>query len=180
MRPRRAISGYSAILLPFDEGGRIDWAGFEAHVVRTLDAGLVPAVDMDTGFGPLLSPQDRATALGIAGGLCAEADGPDRGFVAGAAVDDRPGEPFDEPPTGERWRRSRPPGARRVFSSHGLAAVARRGRPGGAPASRPRRSSGSWASSWAVYPAGRIWELGTFEAMLDIPGIGRCQALQPA
>jgi dihydrodipicolinate synthase/N-acetylneuraminate lyase len=170
VRPRRAISGYSAILLPFDEGGRIDWAGFEAHVVRTLDAGLVPAVDMDTGFGPLLSPQDRATALGIAGGLCAGADGPDR-FVAGALVDDRPGEPFDEPAYGRAMEAIAAAGGTPiVFPSHGLAAVAE------GDLVEVHRRLGATVERFLgfelgemFHPAGRIWELGTFEAMLDIP-----------
>ena len=39
LRPRRRITGISAILLPFD-GGAIDWPGFAAHVARTAEAGL--------------------------------------------------------------------------------------------------------------------------------------------
>ncbi|MEZ5238761.1 MAG: hypothetical protein R2716_07360 [Microthrixaceae bacterium] len=61
--PRR-ITGMSAVLLPFDESGGIDWSGFEAHLVRTSAAGLVPAVNMDTGFGPLLSGAQRARGAG--------------------------------------------------------------------------------------------------------------------
>ena len=55
LRPRRTITGISAILLPFTEAGDIDWHGFAAHVVRTADAGLTPAVNMDTGYGNLLA-----------------------------------------------------------------------------------------------------------------------------
>ena len=31
LRPRRKIVGMSAILLPFDARGRIDWDGFRGH-----------------------------------------------------------------------------------------------------------------------------------------------------
>jgi len=90
LRPRRAITGMSAILLPFAESGAIDWPGFAAHVERTAAAGLVPAVNMDTGFGNLIDDATKATVLdrtrAILGG------GP---FVAGAFVGDRPGAAFD-------------------------------------------------------------------------------------
>ena len=43
IRPRRAIRGISAILLPFQSNGEVDWAGFSAHVQRTVSAGLAPA-----------------------------------------------------------------------------------------------------------------------------------------
>ena len=50
IKPRRKISGISAILLPFDEHGLVDWEGFAAHVLRTAESGLIPAVNMDTGY----------------------------------------------------------------------------------------------------------------------------------
>jgi dihydrodipicolinate synthase/N-acetylneuraminate lyase len=170
VRARRAIRGYSAVLLPLDERGAPDWTGFEGHLVRTSDAGLVPAVNMDTGFGPLLSRADRATALGIAGGLCAGAEGPDR-FVAGAVVDDRPGEPLDE----AAYRRAMEAiaaagGTPIVFPSHGLAAVAEE-----ELVEVHRRLGGSVGRFFGFelgamfHPAGRIWELDTFEALLEIP-----------
>ena len=90
VRPRRAITGMSAILLPFVADGAIDWAAFEAHVVRTAEAGLVPAVNMDTGYVQLLDERtvtevlDRTAAL--TGGR----------FVAGAFVPDSPGDPHDD------------------------------------------------------------------------------------
>ena len=63
LRPRRKITGISAILLPFTADGDIDWPGFAAHCVRTADAGLTPAVNMDTGFGNLLSAGQRVAVL---------------------------------------------------------------------------------------------------------------------
>ncbi len=86
---RRSILGMSAILLPFEENGSIDWTGFRSHVQRTLDAGLIPAVNMDTGYANLIDEATRVEVLkttqAIAGG---------RMFVAGAFVGDKPGAAF--------------------------------------------------------------------------------------
>ncbi len=88
-KTKREILGMSAILLPFENNGDIDWRGFKAHVTRTLDAGLVPAVNMDTGYANLIDEATRVEVLkttqSLAGG---------RQFVAGAFVGDRPGAPF--------------------------------------------------------------------------------------
>lgn len=90
IRPRRQIAGMSAILLPFTDDGAVDWDGFCAHVARTADAGLTPAVNMDTGFVNLLDDATRREVLArtrdALGG---------RMFVAGAFVGDQPGDPWD-------------------------------------------------------------------------------------
>ena len=65
LRPRRKITGFSAILLPFTAGGEPDWTGFRAHVRRTLDAGLGPAVNMDTGYGNLIDDATKIQVLDI-------------------------------------------------------------------------------------------------------------------
>src|SRR5947207_1653195 len=96
IRPRRVITGISAILLPFTESGGIDWDGFTAHVLRTAGAGLTPAVNMDTGFGNLL---DGPAKLAVLDRTRAALGG--RPFVAGAFVADSPGARFD----GERYAR---------------------------------------------------------------------------
>lgn len=80
----------SAILLPFTTSGAVDWDGFEAHVDRTLAAGLAPAVNMDTGYVQAIDPTVRTEVLRITGAACAG-----RRFVAGAFVADAPGDPFD-------------------------------------------------------------------------------------
>ena len=51
----------SAILLPHRSSIEVDWDAFEAHVTRTSEAGLMPAVNMDTGFVHLLTAVQRAT-----------------------------------------------------------------------------------------------------------------------
>src|SRR5262245_65987887 len=63
LRPCRRIAGISAILLPFTSNGDIDWPAFTAHCLRTAEAGLTPAVNMDTGFGNLLSAGQRVAVL---------------------------------------------------------------------------------------------------------------------
>ena len=60
-----AITGMSAVLVPYTADGAIDWANVEAHVARTRDAGLTPAVNMDTGYVQLLAPDDRERVLDL-------------------------------------------------------------------------------------------------------------------
>lgn len=87
--PNRAIEGISALLLPFHPDGMIDFAGFSAHFERTCAAGLIPAVNMDTGYTNLLSRDEREQILGLARDL---AQG--RPFVAGAFIEGEPGDPL--------------------------------------------------------------------------------------
>ena len=88
--PGRKITGASAILLPFLEGTDVDWESWQAHLIRTLDAGLIPAVNMDTGYINLIDRQTQREVLErtqkVTGGL---------EFVAGAYVSDSPDDPFD-------------------------------------------------------------------------------------
>ena len=63
LRPGRRVHAISAVLLPYTGEGRIDWEGFERHLARTRDAGLDVAVNMDTGFGDLLSDSERVAVL---------------------------------------------------------------------------------------------------------------------
>ncbi len=89
IRPGRTITGMSAVLLPFTADGQIDWAATEAHIGRTVDAGLTPAVNMDTGYVQLLAEDHKSHVLDLAGAVTAG------GFVAGAYVSDEPGAAFD-------------------------------------------------------------------------------------
>src|SRR4051794_91325 len=79
----------AAVLLPYAADGSIDWPAFEAHVARTVDAGLTPAVNMDTGYVQLLSASDRARVLDVTADLTHGT------FVAGAYVADEAGDGFD-------------------------------------------------------------------------------------
>lgn len=86
LTPRRKITGISAILLPLKNDDTVDWEDFDAHVGRTFDAGLTPAVNMDTGYAHLIDSDTREEALRRTRQL---ADG--RQFVAGVFVKDSPG-----------------------------------------------------------------------------------------
>lgn len=90
LRPRRRITGMSAVLLPH-RGGEVDWAAFDAHLARTVDAGLVPAVNMDTGFVHLLDDETRAAVLDRTAAVL----GGGSRFVAGAFVADDEGASLD-------------------------------------------------------------------------------------
>lgn len=89
LRPGRPIRGMSAVLIPYTADGTIDWPAVEAHIARTHDAGLTPAVNMDTGYVQLLSEPDRDRVLDLAAAVT------DGAFVAGAYVPDAAGTPFD-------------------------------------------------------------------------------------
>ncbi len=87
LKPRRKITGISAILLPFLEDDSVDWEGFSAHVSRTAEAGLTPAVNMDTGYANLIDETTRAKVLARTRDITGEG-----GFVAGAFVGDKRGD----------------------------------------------------------------------------------------
>jgi len=65
IRPNRRIYGITAVLLPFKENGQPDLEQFERHLRLTVKAGLEPAINMDTGFGPQLSPTLRRDVLAL-------------------------------------------------------------------------------------------------------------------
>lgn len=88
LQPGRAIEGISAVLLPCLANDRPDWASFRALLDRTWSAGLTPAVNMDTGYVNLISPDERARALAETVDVAAG-----RRFVAGAFIEGETGEP---------------------------------------------------------------------------------------
>lgn len=119
LRPRRRVTGMSAILLPFVASGDIDWDGFDAHLLRTANAGLTPAVNMDTGYVNLL---DAGTKLAVLDRTRSVLGG--RAFVAGAFVGDAPGSPFAD----DEYARATADietrgGTPVVFQSYGLTAL---------------------------------------------------------
>ncbi len=87
IQPGRKIEGISAVLLSFELDGRIDFDSFAKNVKRTLDAGIAPAVNMDTGYTNLLTPGERTEVLKITRDVC----GGQR-FIAGAFVEGAPGD----------------------------------------------------------------------------------------
>ncbi len=90
LRPGRKIVGHSAVLLPFLSNHEPDWQSFEAHVERTIVAGLIPAVNMDTGYINLLDDAERMEVL-----RRTERVASGQRYVAGAYLADQPGAAFD-------------------------------------------------------------------------------------
>lgn len=119
LRPRRQITGISAILLPFTDTGEIDWSAFTAHVLRTAEAGLTPAVNMDTGFVNLL---DETTTRAVLDRTRVALGG--RPYVAGAFVMDSPGDPVNLTAYRRAIDRITDHGGTPViFQSHGLTSL---------------------------------------------------------
>jgi len=166
IRPRRRITGMSAILLPFLDDGSVDWDGFRAHVRRTADAGLTPAVNMDTGYVNLLDAETRRQVLEqtrdvLEGGA----------FVAGAFVSDRPGDSWNL----DAYRRQidqiqEHGGTPVIFQSYGLTsqandaiidAYAEIGR------YCPRFIAFELGTMFA--PFGRIYDLDVYAGLLSVP-----------
>lgn len=86
----RKITGMSAILLPMLSEKEIDWQGLKDHVARTAEAGLVPAVNMDTGYANLITEEERTRVLQETQSTMAG-----KPFIAGAFVGDKSGASFD-------------------------------------------------------------------------------------
>lgn len=116
IKPRRRIQGISAILLPFLTSGEVDWPGFRAHALRTSQAGLTPAVNMDTGYVNLIDDGTRIRVLEETRAVLAG-----RPFVAGVFVADSPGDPWNPDAYLRAIERVQSRGGVPVlFQSHGL------------------------------------------------------------
>ena len=63
VQPRRKITGIAAALLPFAEDGTVAVEAFQKHLLRTHSAGLVNAVNMDTGYVNYLSELEQQQVL---------------------------------------------------------------------------------------------------------------------
>jgi dihydrodipicolinate synthase/N-acetylneuraminate lyase len=164
IRARRRITGMAAVLLPFTTDGAVDWDGLASLLGRTAAAGLVPAVNMDTGFGGLLDPVTRRRALDLAAGLGSE-------FVAGAYVDDEPRDAVDVGDyTKVMEEIASAGGTPIVFPSYGLKAV-----PESDLGAVFRALAGACDRFLAFElgemfaPVGRIFTLDTYRELLEIP-----------
>ena len=154
--------GMAAVLLPFSASGEIDWSSAEALIARTLESGLTPAVNMDTGYVQMLDEPSKHRVLDIA----AEAGN----FVAGAFVDDTEGDSLNlDAYLAAATEIARRGGTPVVFPSNGLN--------GGSEetwvealstiGANLDRFLGFELGSMFV-PYGRIFSLDAYRAMLDI------------
>src|SRR3981189_2331237 len=60
---RRTVQGIAAALLPFESDGRVAVETFQRHLVATQRAGLMNAVNMDTGYVNYLSDAEKLEVL---------------------------------------------------------------------------------------------------------------------
>ncbi len=87
-KPGRKPHGMAAVLLPFEVDGRVAWDALAACVRETHDAGLIPAINMDTGYCNYLTDAEHDEVIEKtrqalpAGGR----------FAAGAYVEGRDGD----------------------------------------------------------------------------------------
>jgi dihydrodipicolinate synthase/N-acetylneuraminate lyase len=87
-RLNREVQGIAAALLPYETGGQVAVAAFQRHLAATQRAGLMNAVNMDTGYVNYLSDAEKLEVLG----WTREALGDGVPFVAGAYIEGRDGE----------------------------------------------------------------------------------------
>src|SRR5258707_1155705 len=60
---RRKVEGIAAALLPFEADGAVAVEAFQRHLVATRRAGLMNAVNMDTGYVNYLSDAEKLEVL---------------------------------------------------------------------------------------------------------------------
>jgi dihydrodipicolinate synthase/N-acetylneuraminate lyase len=157
----------SAVLLPCSMAGEPDWDAFSAHIERTTDAGLTPAVAMDTGYGPALDAAGRGRSLRIA------AEVVQGRWVGGAHVDDAPGDRLDVAANLRAARQVADAGGIPIlFPSHGMAAATE------AEVVDLHRACAAevpallgFELGQAFHPAGRILSIEAWEDLLGIPEV---------
>src|SRR6267154_2742795 len=90
-KPGRKVHGIAAALLPYAADGRVAVEDFQRHLRTTDRAGLMNAVNMDTGNVNYLDEAERRDVLR----WTTEALGKDVPFVAGAYIEGQTGEVAD-------------------------------------------------------------------------------------
>lgn len=166
IRPGRPITGMSAVLLPYDTWHRPDWASFDRLLERTAEAGLVPAVNMDTGYATLLTPTEREWVLDRTRIVLGEG-----GWIAGAYHRDTPKARFDgDAITAQVEQVQRYGGRAIVFPNYGLATL-----DGDALVAAYERFGAAGDGFYAFelgtdfVPFGRIFDLDVYRALMGIP-----------
>lgn len=166
LRPGRSITGISATLLPFSPDGSVDWESFDVHVARTAEAGLIPAVNMDTGYVNLLDAPTRGRVLEHTQRVM---DGDT--FVAGAFVDDQPGDSLNLDAYRQQIDQIQQHGGTPIiFQSYGLTEQ------GSAGILDAYRQIGRDCPEYIAFelgtmfaPFGKIYDLNTYAGLMDLP-----------
>ncbi|HWX91586.1 MAG TPA: dihydrodipicolinate synthase family protein [Terriglobales bacterium] len=90
---RRKVHGIAATLLPYESDGKIATEAFQRHLVATHRAGLMNAVNMDTGYVNYLTEAEKRDVLRwTREALDSEAQGNGVPFVAGAYIENQTGD----------------------------------------------------------------------------------------
>jgi dihydrodipicolinate synthase/N-acetylneuraminate lyase len=87
-KPRRKVQGIAAALLPYEPDGRVAVDAFARQLTSTHRAGLMNAVNMDTGYVNYLSDKEKQEVLN----LTRQALGKGIPFVAGAYIESHAGD----------------------------------------------------------------------------------------
>ncbi len=86
--PRRKVQGIAAALLPYLPNGKVAVEAFQANLHATHAAGLMNAVNMDTGYVNYLSEAEKEDVLR----WTREALGSNTPFIAGAYIEHQSGD----------------------------------------------------------------------------------------
>src|SRR5207302_9589096 len=164
---RRKVEGIAAALLPCQPDGRVAVEAFQKHLQDTQRAGLINAVNMDTGYVNYLSETEKLEVLR----WTREALGKDAPFVSSAYIEGKGGDVVA------------------LYRKQMDAIVAHGGIPILFQTSRPHGKSGSEkAAAYAAVcrgyahvlafelgrmfaPNGEIFDEGTFRRLMEIPEI---------
>lgn len=87
-KPRRKVHGIAAALLPYEPDGRIAVDAFARELISIQQAGLMNAVNMDTGYVNYLTDAEKQDVLD----WTRQALGRSVPFVAGAYIENDPGD----------------------------------------------------------------------------------------
>ena len=175
--PGRRTTGMSAVLLPLHDDGEVAWEALAAGIERTAAAGLVPAVNMDTGYGPSLDAATRHRILELTAATLGRREPvPGWSFVAGAHIAE-PAAALDAPALVDAYRDAcaeiaAAGGVPILFPSAGLAALPEGGiAPFHAGVSTAVDRLLGFELGQQFHPQGRIWATDTYREVLDVAGV---------
>jgi len=156
----------AAMLLPFSADGRIAGDAYQQCLRETIDAGLTPAVNMDTGYVNLLTAEEKATVLKLAQEAAGGAP-----FLAGAFIEGEDG------PVVDLYRREMDT----ILTHGGTPILFQTSRTHGLSAKEKvdvyAQSAKGFKTVYAFElgkmfaPNGEIWDLETMAGIMEIPEI---------
>ena len=166
-RLRRKVHGVAAALLPYESDGRVSVEAFQKLLVATHRAGLMNAVNMDTGYVNYLSDAEKHDVLQWARDALAK----DVPFVAGAYIENQTGD------IATLYRRQIDP----IVNAGGIPILFQTARLHGTSA---KEKAATYQAACQGYPQALAFELGTmfapngeifdeetFRRLMDIPEI---------